>query len=35
MAADIFEDAERRMHKAVDALRQDLTAIRTGRASPT
>ena len=33
MAADIFEDAERRMHKAVDALRQDLTAIRTGRAS--
>src|SRR3989440_4064159 len=33
MAADIFEDAERRMHKAVDALRQDLSAIRTGRAS--
>jgi ribosome recycling factor len=33
MAADIFEDAERRMRKAVDALRQDLTAIRTGRAS--
>src|ERR1700730_926407 len=33
MTADIFEDAERRMHKAVDALRQDLTAIRTGRAS--
>src|SRR5260221_9164624 len=33
MAADIFEDAERRMHKAVEALRQDLTAIRTGRAS--
>jgi len=33
LAAEIFEDAERRMHKAVDALRQDLTAIRTGRAS--
>src|SRR2546423_9521915 len=33
MAADIFEDAERRMHKAVDALRQDLSAIRSGLAS--
>ena len=33
MAADIFEDAERRMQKAVEALRQDLSAIRTGRAS--
>jgi ribosome recycling factor len=33
MATDIFEDAERRMHKAVEALRQDLSAIRTGRAS--
>jgi ribosome recycling factor len=33
MAADIFEDAERRMQRAVEALRQDLTAIRTGRAS--
>jgi len=33
MVAEIFEDAERRMHKAVDALRQDLAAIRTGRAS--
>lgn len=32
-AAEIFEDAERRMHKAVDALKQDLAAIRTGRAS--
>jgi ribosome recycling factor len=33
MAVDIFEDAERRMQKAVEALRQDLTAVRTGRAS--
>ena len=33
MVADIFEDAERRMQKAVEALRQDLSAIRTGRAS--
>lgn len=33
MAVDIFEDAERRMQKAVEALRQDLSAIRTGRAS--
>src|SRR5213082_3287351 len=33
MAADIFEDAERRMQKAVEALRHDLSAIRTGRAS--
>jgi ribosome recycling factor len=32
-ADDIFTDAERRMQKAVDALRQDLTAIRTGRAN--
>ncbi len=32
-ADDIFTDAERRMQKAVEALRQDLTAIRTGRAS--
>src|SRR5215472_3459616 len=33
MTADLFEDAERRMHKAVDALKQDLGSIRTGRAS--
>jgi ribosome recycling factor len=33
MTDDIFEDAERRMQKAVEVLRQDLTAIRTGRAS--
>ena len=33
MTADIFDDAERRMKKAVEALRQDLVAIRTGRAS--
>lgn len=33
MVAELFEDAERRMQKAVEALRQDLAAIRTGRAS--
>jgi len=33
MTADIFDDAERRMKKAVEALRLDLAAIRTGRAS--
>lgn len=30
---DLFSDAERRMQKAVEALKQDLAAIRTGRAS--
>ena len=33
MVAEIFDDAERRMKKAVEALRQDLATIRTGRAS--
>ena len=33
MVDDIFGDAERRMQKAVEALRHDLAAIRTGRAS--
>src|SRR5712692_7840600 len=33
MTAELFDDAERRMKKAVEALRQDLAAIRTGRAS--
>ncbi len=33
MIDDIFEDAERRMHKAVEALKQDIASIRTGRAS--
>jgi len=33
MTADIFDDAERPMKKAVEALRLDLAAIRTGRAS--
>ena len=33
MVDDIFGDAERRMQKAVEALRQDLATIRTGRAS--
>jgi ribosome recycling factor len=33
MTDDIFEDAERRMQKAVGSLKQDLATIRTGRAS--
>ncbi len=33
MVDDLFEDAERRMQKAVEALKQDITSIRTGRAS--
>ena len=33
MTADLFEDAERRMQKAIEALKQDLNAIRAGRAS--
>src|SRR5438046_4209801 len=33
MTADLFEDAERRMQKAVETLKQDINAIRTGRAS--
>jgi ribosome recycling factor len=33
MVDDIFEDAERRMQKAVEVLKQDLSSIRTGRAS--
>jgi ribosome recycling factor len=33
MADDILVDAERRMQKAIEALKQDLTAIRTGRAN--
>jgi len=33
MADENFEDVERRMQKAVEALKQDLAAVRTGRAS--
>jgi ribosome recycling factor len=33
MTADLLEDAERRMQKAIEALKQDLAAIRTGRAN--
>lgn len=33
MTADLIGDGERRMQKAVEALKQDLAAIRTGRAS--
>ncbi|UJS23983.1 ribosome recycling factor [Thiothrix winogradskyi] len=35
MIADIKKDAEQRMHKSIDALRNDLTKIRTGRAHPS
>jgi ribosome recycling factor len=33
MTADLFEDAERRMQKAVETLKQDVNAIRAGRAN--
>jgi ribosome recycling factor len=33
MTADLLGDAERRMHKAIEALKQDLNSIRAGRAS--
>lgn len=33
MVDDLFGDAERRMQKAVEALRQDISTLRTGRAS--
>ena len=33
MIDDLFGDAERRMQKAVEALKQDISSIRTGRAS--
>jgi ribosome recycling factor len=34
MINEVLADTEDRMHKAVEALRLDLTSIRTGRASP-
>jgi len=34
MIQDTMKDAEERMSKAMDALRRDLSTIRTGRASP-
>lgn len=34
MINDIKQDAQARMAKSIDALRQTLTSIRTGRASP-
>lgn len=33
MTADLLSDAERRMQKAVEALKQDIAGIRTGRAN--
>src|SRR6476659_7636163 len=33
MTADLLGDADRRMQKAIDALKQDLNSIRAGRAS--
>ncbi len=33
MVDDLYGDAERRMQKAVEALKQDISSIRTGRAS--
>jgi ribosome recycling factor len=34
MYDEILEDADDRMHKAIEALKQHLSGIRTGRASP-
>lgn len=34
MSDDVKRDAERRMQKAVEALRHDMSKIRTGRATP-
>jgi len=34
MIKDILADARERMEKTIDALQNDLRAIRTGRASP-
>ncbi len=33
MSADLFADAERRMQKAIETLKQDISAIRAGRAN--
>ncbi|MGH2558361.1 MAG: ribosome recycling factor [Thermomicrobiales bacterium] len=35
MIQDTMTDAEQRMSKAMDALRRDLSTVRTGRASPS
>ncbi len=35
MIADIKKDAEQRMQKSIEALKSDLTKIRTGRAHPS
>jgi ribosome recycling factor len=35
MTEDVLKDAEERMKKAVEAIRRDLTSIRTGRATPS
>ena len=35
MIADIKKDAEQRMQKSIEALKQDLAKIRTGRAHPS
>jgi ribosome recycling factor len=35
MIQDVLSDAEGRMGKAIDALRRDLSTVRTGRANPS
>ncbi len=35
MARDVFGDVEHRMSQSVEALRRELSTVRTGRASPT
>lgn len=34
MIQDILDDGDRRMHRAIDVLLQDLASVRTGRAAP-
>ena len=35
MLDEIYEDADQRMNKSIDALRQELSKLRTGRAHPS
>jgi ribosome recycling factor len=34
MIDDVYQNTERKMHRAVEVLQHDLGAVRTGRASP-
>jgi ribosome recycling factor len=35
MLADVYQETEERMEKAMNALTQELNSIRTGRANPS